>query len=181
MSSPSVHTPLRFASTPAVTWSRNFPAVPAQIGPARRFLTGILDGWPAADDAALCLSELVTNAILHSRSAEPGGLFTVRVQLSGSDLRVEVADGGGPWIWTAYPDEQHGRGLLIVGSLARSWGQSDGSDGGRTVWYEMTLTGDGGLPAHPAVPATARRGLRAPPSSGGGRARPRGRRGRPGR
>ena len=147
MSSPSVHTPLRFASTPAVTWSRNFPAVPAQIGPARRFLTGILDGWPAADDAALCLSELVTNAILHSRSGEPGGQFTVRIRLTGRDLRVEVGDRGGPWIWTGYPDEQHGRGLLIVGSLARCWGQDDGSDGGRIVWYEMTLPGSCGLPA----------------------------------
>jgi len=147
LSSPSVHTPLRFASTPAVTWSRNFPAVPAQIGPARRFLTGILDGWPAADDAALCLSELVTNAILHSRSGEPGGQFTVRIRLTGRDLRVEVGDRGGPWIWTGCPDEQHGRGLLIVGSLARCWGQDDGSDGGRIVWYEMTLPGSCGLPA----------------------------------
>ena len=147
MSSPSVHTPLRFASTPAVTWSRNFPAVPAQIGPARQFLAGILDGWPAADDAALCLSELVTNAILHSRSGEPGSQFTVRVLLTGRDLRVEVGDRGGPWIWTGYQDEQHGRGLLIVGSLARAWGQSDGSDGGRIVWYEMTLPGHRGLPA----------------------------------
>jgi two-component sensor histidine kinase len=127
--------------------------VPAQIGPAREFLTRVLDGWPTADDAALCLSELVTNAILHSRSSEPGGQFTVRVQLAGRDLRVEVADGGGPWLWTAYPDEQHGRGLLIVGSLAGSWGQSDGSDDGRTVWYEMTLPDYGELPVHPAVPA----------------------------
>jgi Histidine kinase-like ATPase domain len=132
--------------------------VPAQIGPARQFLARVLGGWPTADDAALCLSELAANAILHSRSAEPGGQFTVRVQLTGHDLRVEVADGGGPWVWTAYPDEQHGRGLLIVDSLARSWGQSDGSDDGRIVWYEMTLTGNGGLPAQPAVPATARRG-----------------------
>jgi anti-sigma regulatory factor (Ser/Thr protein kinase) len=152
-----VRTPLRFVSTPAVTWSRNFPAVPAQIGPARQFLAGVLDGWSTADDAALCLSELVTNAILHSRSAEPGGQFTVRVQLAGRNLRVEVTDDGGPWVWTAYPDEQHGRGLLIVGSLARSWGQSDGSDGGRIVWYEMTLLGNGGLPARPGVPGARRR------------------------
>ena len=161
MSSPSVRTPLRLAGTPAVTWSRNFPAVPAEIGLARQFLAGLLDGWPAAEDAALCLSELVTNAILHSRSGEPGGQFTVRVRLTGCDLRVEVGDRGGPWAWTAYPDEQHGRGLQIVGSLARSWGQSDGSDGGRIVWYEMTLPGRGGLPAWFSPGPTA-----WPPSSG---------------
>jgi len=155
VSFPGVHSPLRLASAPAITWSRSFPAVPAEIGPARQFLAGVLDGWPTAEDAALCLSELVTNAILHSRSGHPGGRFTVRIQLTGGELRVEVTDGGGPWAWTAYPDEQHGRGLLIVGSLARSWGQADGGDGGRIVWYEMALPVHGGLPARRAVPAVA--------------------------
>jgi hypothetical protein len=85
------------AATPVITWARTFPAVPAQVGEARRFLAGLLDGGPAADDAILCLSELASNATQHSRSARPGGQFTVRAQLDGPHLRVEVADAGGPW------------------------------------------------------------------------------------
>ncbi len=85
------------AATPVITWARTFPAAPAQVGEARRFLADLLDGGPAADDAILCLSELASNATQHSRSARPGGQFTVRAQLDGPHLRVEVADAGGPW------------------------------------------------------------------------------------
>ncbi|MGH3282825.1 MAG: ATP-binding protein [Trebonia sp.] len=119
------------------TWKRDFPAVPEQAGEARRFLGGILDGSPAAADAVLCLSELAANACLHSRSRESGGSFTVRAHLNGSALRVEVTDAGGPWTWSDYPDEQHGRGLLIVAQLALGWGRTGDAASGWTVWYEM--------------------------------------------
>ena len=125
------------STAPLITWSRAFPAAPAQAREARRFLAAILDGHPATDDAVLCLSELVTNASVHSRSSEPGGCFTVRAQLHDCLLRVEVRDGGGPWIWPAYADEQHGRGLLIVAQLARAWGRTGDSETGWTVWYEI--------------------------------------------
>ncbi len=80
---------MREASTaPLIGWSRRFPATPDQAGQARRFLAAILDGHPA-DDAILCLSELVTNATIHSRSAQPGGCLTVRVQRCDDHLRME--------------------------------------------------------------------------------------------
>lgn len=85
----------------------------------------------AADDAILCLSELVTNAIVHSRSREPDGRFSVRVHLDHGRLRVEVSDQGGPWARPAQTDERNGRGLLIVDQLAHAWGR-DGND--QTGW-----------------------------------------------
>lgn len=103
------------AGAPAITWARDFPGTSEQAGRARRFLAAIL-----------CLSELASNACLHSRSGRPGGCFTVRAELSVQGLRVEVRDDGGPWVWPARPDE-HGRGLLIVASLARAWGRSGDS------------------------------------------------------
>ena len=127
------------AAAPVITWARTFPAVPAQVAEARRFLAGLLDGGPAADDAVLCLSELASNATQHSRSGQPGGQFTVRVRLDGRDLRVAVADDGGKWDCPAAADDQHGRGLTIVAVLARAWGVRDTSDGGRAVWFEVTL------------------------------------------
>ena len=60
------------STAPLIGWSRAFPATAAQVREARRFLTGILDGHPATDDAILCLSELVTNATIHSHSASRG-------------------------------------------------------------------------------------------------------------
>jgi anti-sigma regulatory factor (Ser/Thr protein kinase) len=87
----------------------------------------------------LCLSELVTNATVHSHSGRPGGQFTVRVEMNGNMLRVEIQDDGGSWrgSGSGAPDGQHGRGLAIVSQLARSWGRDGDSETGWTVWYEL--------------------------------------------
>jgi anti-sigma regulatory factor (Ser/Thr protein kinase) len=126
-------------AAPGITWARTFPAVPAQVREARRFLAGLLDGGPAAGDALICLSELVSNAVVHSRSSQAGGTFTVRVQLAGQRLRVEVCDQGGPWHspGRASSGEPGGRGLLIVGQLASRWGCEGHSHAGWTVWFEL--------------------------------------------
>jgi serine/threonine-protein kinase RsbW len=125
-------------AAPLVTWSRSFPAAPEQVREARRFLAAILADRDAPD-ALLCLSELVTNAVVHSRSGQPGGIFTVRVQLDGQRLRVEVCDQGGFWHAPApvSADGQNGRGLVIVGQLASRWGCEGHSRSGWTVWYQL--------------------------------------------
>jgi serine/threonine-protein kinase RsbW len=129
---------MREATTaPLLAWSRVFPAVPGQVREARQFLSAILDDRPAADDAILCLSELVTNATVHSRSRERDGHFSIRVQLHGGRLRVEVSDQGGPWAQPAQADERNGRGLLIVDQLACAWGRAGNGQAGWTIWFEM--------------------------------------------
>jgi serine/threonine-protein kinase RsbW len=124
-------------TVPLLVWSRAFPAIPAQVREARQFLSAILDGRSAAADAILCLSELVTNATVHSRSREPGGQFHVHVQLHPTHLRVEVTDQGGPWAELATTDERNGRGLQIVDQLARTWGRTGNDQTGWTIWFEM--------------------------------------------
>jgi anti-sigma regulatory factor (Ser/Thr protein kinase)/DNA-binding XRE family transcriptional regulator len=135
---PGTGLPSKAAAVPLIAWSRSFPATAQQVGEARRFLAAIADGCPAAGDALLCLSELATNALLHSRSREPGGRFTVRAQRHGSHLRVEVRDQGGPWAPPALTDPagHNGRGLAIVDQLSRTWGRS-GNEAGWTVWFEI--------------------------------------------
>jgi two-component sensor histidine kinase len=90
------------------------------------------------DDLVLVVSELVTNAVTHSglKSAE-SVVLKVRT-LSGSRVRVEVADPGGgfPEISTPRTD-QHGRGLEIVDRLADRWGTERNDE--TRVWAEMTL------------------------------------------
>ena len=127
------------AVVPLIAWSRAFPGTPVQVREARRFLSTILAGRPVADDAVLCLSELVTNATVHSHSGGPGGQFTVRVEMNGNMLRVEIHDDGGSWRRSdsGSPDGQHGRGLGIVSQLARAWGRDGDSETGWTVWYEL--------------------------------------------
>jgi anti-sigma regulatory factor (Ser/Thr protein kinase) len=120
-----------------LAWSRTFLATPMQVREARQFLTRVLDGRPAANDAALCLGEVAANATIHSRSRD-GGHFTVRVQIYGGRLRVEVQDEGGSWSRPVRRrDRQHGRGLLIVAALAHGWGRAGDSETGWRVWFEM--------------------------------------------
>lgn len=142
---------MRDAKTgPLTTWSREFPAVPAQVREARRLLATILDGRTNGDDALLCLSELVTNSIVHSNSRQPGGEITVRVQLHGPQLRVEVTDQGGHW--TARPLDPaglHGRGLVILSRLADAWGRTGNPTVGWTIWFEMTSAPMAAVPQSP--------------------------------
>jgi serine/threonine-protein kinase RsbW len=138
------------SATPLVAWSRGFPAAPEQVREARQFLATILEGRSAADDALLCLSELVTNAVVHSKSGERAGQITVRAQLHGSHLRVEVTDQGGPW--TARPSDPaglHGRGLAILSRLVDAWGRVGNPTVGWTVWFEMTSAPSASLPTSP--------------------------------
>src|SRR4249919_849663 len=95
-----------------------YPGGPEQVHKVRADVRRLLDGCPVADDVILCVSELATNAAIHSDSRRSGGTFTVRTECRpGADVRIEVEDGGGPWISLA-PDPSHGRGLGIVRALA---------------------------------------------------------------
>ena len=123
------------AAAPPVT-AQVFPGDAGQVREARRFLAGVLDGCPAAADALLCVSELATNAVLHSWSGRPGGRFTVCARMRAGSVRVAVADEGGPWGRRRDSGGQSGRGLLIVSGLASRWGREDGA-AGRTVWFEI--------------------------------------------
>ncbi len=138
------------AIDPPPVHQRAFPGRTDQVREARRFLAGILADCPAglakecpaADDAVLCLSELAANAAIHSRSARPGGHFTVRAVVGFEGrLRVEVSDEGGQWTWPEPGDHSHGRGFVIVGSLASAWGHSGDSANGWTAWFELDCPG----------------------------------------
>jgi anti-sigma regulatory factor (Ser/Thr protein kinase) len=83
-------------------------------------------------------SELATNAILHSRSGYPDETFTVRATLyPGEYAWVEVIDRGGTWTIDGHDDE-HGRGLAIVASLAGdgNWG-IEGNAAARVAWFRL--------------------------------------------
>jgi len=92
----------------------------------------------AIGDAALVLSELLSNAIRHARPL-PGALVQVSWALRDESLTVSVRDGGGPTRPHAghpSPSALSGRGLAIVECLASTWGVQD-SLGEVTVWAIM--------------------------------------------
>jgi anti-sigma regulatory factor (Ser/Thr protein kinase) len=120
-------------------------ADPAAVGAARRFLRRTLEEWGVDDDvsdaAALCLSEVVTNALIHT----PAGA-AVRLLLDDGVLTTTVRDGGTPGTASIEPLEDplrvHGRGLQLVDAVSTRWGSVPGHSGaggsvGTTVWFEL--------------------------------------------
>jgi serine/threonine-protein kinase RsbW len=125
------------ATLPLRTWERTFAAVPSQVSHARQFLADLVGSHELADDATICLSELATNAVIHSDSRNQGGTFGVRVIAGADYIRVEVTDAGGAWRPAELPSAGlWGRGLAIVAALATSCGVTGGASG-RTAWCEV--------------------------------------------
>ncbi|MFB7650653.1 MULTISPECIES: SpoIIE family protein phosphatase [unclassified Streptomyces] len=111
---------------------------PSEVGRARAAVREQLHDWglaKQADAAGLMVSELVTNAVRHSH-ARPVELRLVRADT----LLCEVDDDDHelPALKTAGPDDETGRGLRVVSTLAREWGASR-TRTGKTVWFELTL------------------------------------------
>jgi two-component sensor histidine kinase len=115
--------------------TQTFRAEPSQVRAARRYLAALMAGSPAAGDAEVCLSELATNAVLHSRSGRCRGYFTVQVARAGGRWRVTVRDEGGGW--RATPDGDGNRGLAIVADLADRWQIDADAIRGNVVWFEL--------------------------------------------
>ena len=109
---------------------------PTSVGQARTFLRTALDDWDAdafEEAAALLVSEVVTNLVLHARTA--GELV---VQLSDDRLRVELHDGT-----RSLPQAKHygleattGRGIGLLESMSSSWG-AEVTPSGKRVWFEL--------------------------------------------
>jgi hypothetical protein len=111
-------------------FSRDAPAA------ARHFTVGMLRDWAAgdiADDAALVVTELAANAIVHAHSA-----FTVLLSAHGDLVRISVRDAspvpGAPSAALA-PAPLHGLG--VVDALASRWGVESLGNAGKTVWVEL--------------------------------------------
>ncbi|MFJ8107159.1 ATP-binding protein [Streptomyces sp. NPDC096132] len=115
---------------------------PAAVREARAQVRRQLEVWGLADrgdlmdTAELLVSELATNALLHSATR-----FRLTLTAAHGTLRCEVEDSGRrtPQVLEAGGAES-GRGMFLVDALARRWGcHQDGV--GKTVWFELGTCG----------------------------------------
>ena len=93
---------------------------------------------PMRDDVLLMVSELMTNAVEHG--SRPGEPILLSVSIARRLLRVTVTDRivAPPVLRRVSADCIDGRGLWIIDQLADRWGV-DGTDTGKSVWFEMPL------------------------------------------
>jgi anti-sigma regulatory factor (Ser/Thr protein kinase) len=123
----------------AETRTFRFRSRPEAVSAARRALDG-LDSMLEAGafyDASLCVSELVTNAVLHA-DISPESELRLDVTVLDGGLRVSVTDTGpGFTPPTPSPGDESGWGLFIVDRLSDRWGVEH--DSGTRVWFEMNV------------------------------------------
>ncbi len=105
----------------------------------RGFLRSTLEAWKldgVGDVTELLASELVSNVVIHV--ARP---MTVRISRRRDRIRVEVEDESNAAPSLRRPDatEEHGRGVMLVDTLAAAWGTDIHADG-KTVWFEVDTT-----------------------------------------
>ncbi|MER6922178.1 SpoIIE family protein phosphatase [Streptomyces spiralis] len=113
--------------------------VPEAVSHARRFTRRTLRAWEVtadADAALLVVSELVTNALVHT-----DGQVRLDLTLVNDRLRIAVADTSPrtPVKPTRIGWEATGgRGILLVEAVSAAWGTLPVS-GGKQVWSELVL------------------------------------------
>ena len=118
---------------------------PRSVGLARRFLREFLAESDVPEEvsetAQLCLSELVTNAVVHAnttselRATLDSGVLTVAVRDRGQAKHSRPSAEARPDA-DADPLRVYGRGLQLVEALADRWG-SDRDAVGTTVWFVL--------------------------------------------
>jgi anti-sigma regulatory factor (Ser/Thr protein kinase) len=92
-----------------------------------------------SDNLLLLVSEVVTNAVLHSDQTAAAPMH-IAARLDGESIRVTVINSG-----SGSPDDRKrhagGYGLFLLDKLATRWGleQSDEATARTTVWFELSL------------------------------------------
>jgi anti-sigma regulatory factor (Ser/Thr protein kinase) len=129
-----------------VLGSLTIPGRPEQVGLARAFVARTLDTNQVgadADTATLLTSEIVTNAIQHTKSGVDGGTVTIVVIGISRGVLVEIIDDGSAGTPVVKGDlyAAEGHGLFLVQHLASQWGYLR-DPAGTTVWFHLPATYD---------------------------------------
>ena len=114
------------------------PAEAASVMLVREWALRLSQSWcgpECRDTVALVASELVTNAIVHARSA-----VQVEIRLAGPVLVLEVHDSAHrpPSRRIAADQDENGRGLLLIEAMTSRWGHR-ATEGGKVVWAEILV------------------------------------------
>lgn len=142
------------ATTSSASWA--LPPVARSVVEARRHVRATLADWQLqslSDTAQLLTSEVVTNSLLHARSA-----IRLTIEQTRSGVRVAVTDGSAvvPAMRPRSTSATTGRGLLLLTRLADEW-DTDVAEGGKTVWFTLRTDRDPWRDADEAGPASGPR------------------------
>lgn len=121
-----------------IMYAENYERVPESAGAARRLVVRALETWQLAqlaDTATLVVTELVSNAVRHACG---DGMRVTVLRMSDRRVRVSVTDRdpARPRVQDQDPQQERGRGLIIVAAESERWGV-ELLPGGKQVWSEL--------------------------------------------
>ncbi|WP_411073624.1 ATP-binding protein [Streptomyces sp. cmx-4-7] len=131
------------------------PALVKAVPPARRRVRALAQGLGLAlDDDMLASIELLAGEVIANAVRHTDGSCVVCLRWTDTRLRVEVTDSGNAdaelLAQVAGPDDENGRGLLLVESIADAWGIVP-DPAGKTTWFEISAEPTTGRPKHCAT------------------------------
>ncbi|WP_250564524.1 ATP-binding protein [Sphaerisporangium fuscum] len=126
------------ALTGVVAADLRFSGTPMSIGQARTLAALILPDCPRLADVLVVVSELATNAVLHSASGATGGTYRLRVDVGPGAVEVAVDDQGPALVPARRPDGEGGHGLHLVAELADAY-EVTLTETGRTAWCRLDM------------------------------------------
>jgi len=149
-----------------VLGSLTIPGRPEQVASARAFVARTLSSHQIgadADAATLLTSEIVTNAVHHTRSGVDDGTVTIVVIRVPHGVIVEVIDDGSAGAPVVKGDlyAADGHGLFLVQHLAAQWGYFR-DPAGTTVWFHLPATARPQWVPEPADPRADSQAKRSP-------------------
>jgi anti-sigma regulatory factor (Ser/Thr protein kinase) len=129
----------------AVSSTYELPPQPSSARLARRLARGAMCGCaePMVETAELLITELISNAVRHAGSPP-----VMRIDIDAGTVRIAVSDtsADAPGVRHTDPEDEGGRGLFLVESLASSWGWTRTTDG-KSIWFTLDASAAGALPA----------------------------------
>ncbi|GAQ58052.1 ATP-binding protein [Streptomyces acidiscabies] len=106
------------------------------LGRTRRIVAAFMRYWglgKLVDPAVVCVTELLANVSRHA-----GSTCVLVVRATDSGVRIVVSDGSTRHPVVREPDwsDESGRGMVLISTLASSWGVTP-TDTGKDVWVEL--------------------------------------------
>ncbi|MET7728115.1 ATP-binding protein [Streptomyces mirabilis] len=134
-------TAVRASGTDVPSYTETWDCEPESAAKARRLVSAALSLWGIGERADVCVliaSELVSNAINHSRCRR----FRIRISRPHDrTIKILVSDTSHrvPTPGNADSDSESGRGLHLIEVMSTKWGY-DRRRWGEIVWAELELT-----------------------------------------
>jgi len=109
----------------------------SSLGRTRRIVVAFMRYWglgKLVEPAVMCVTELLTNVSRHTVTSE----CVLLLQATDSGVRIVVSDTSSDLPVVCEPDwfEESGRGMVLVSTVASSWGAKP-TDDGKDVWVEL--------------------------------------------